>query len=37
MSNPNEPAKAPSNPAKTPGKEPEPADVVKPPQKPKIG
>ncbi len=36
MSNPNEPAKAPSDPVKTPGKEPQPGDVVKPPQKPKI-
>jgi uncharacterized membrane protein len=36
MSNSNEPAQAPPDPAKAPGKEPEPADVVKPPQKLKI-
>ncbi len=36
MSNPHEPTKAPPDPAKTPGKEPEPDDVVKPPQKQKI-
>jgi hypothetical protein len=36
MSNPHEPAKAPPDPAKKPGKEPAPGDVVKPPQKPKI-
>lgn len=35
MSNPAEPQKTPPDPA-TPGKEPEPDDVVKPPQKQKI-
>ncbi len=36
MPNPAEPQKTPPDPAKTPGKEPEPDDVVKPPQRQKI-